>query len=103
MKLSKYNFFYEYKKDPNKYVAYNSFSNSLALLERQKYIQLQEFASGKIEGLDNTFEQELMKGNFLIGDEINELEILEHRMNKSRYGSGILGLTIAPTLNCNFR
>lgn len=35
MKLSKYNFFYEYKKDPNKYVAYNSFSNSLALLERQ--------------------------------------------------------------------
>lgn len=103
MKASKYNFFYPYKKDSTKYVAYNSFSNSLAFLEKDKYEELQAYDEGKIKQLDTDFEHELVKGNFLVEDDADELKLLEHRLNRSRYASGVLGLTIAPTLNCNFR
>lgn len=37
MKPSRYNFFYPYKPDSNKHIAYNSFSNALALMETRQY------------------------------------------------------------------
>jgi len=35
MKASKYNFFFPYESDPSKIIAYNSLTNSLALMETE--------------------------------------------------------------------
>lgn len=43
MKISKYNFFYEYKEDNNKILAYNSRTNSLALINKAKFEKLDKF------------------------------------------------------------
>lgn len=81
----------------------NANMGGIAFWEKDKYEELQAYDEGKIKQLDTDFEHELVKGNFLVEDDADELKLLEHRLNRSRYASGVLGLTIAPTLNCNFR
>lgn len=39
MKVLRYNFFYPYAESEKEYVAYNSFKNLLALLEKENYIE----------------------------------------------------------------
>lgn len=103
MKVSKYNFFYEYRDDNSKYIAYNALSNSLALLEKEKYVELEEFTNCRKVINDESFIEDLKKGGYLIEDNFNELEFLRFNMFKSRLDKDTLSLTIAPTSDCNFR
>lgn len=103
MKSSKYNFFYPYGVKSEKYIAYNSFSNALALLSNEKYHDFKKFEANQEYELDETFFSKLIKGNFIIDDNVNELELIREKMLRCRYNTSSLGLTIAPTLNCNFR
>lgn len=104
MKPSKYNFF---KKIPNlsseEYVAYNSYSNALAILSAEEYIEYKKFEENNTVHLDEELLKNLFKGNFIVKDETDEIELIRERMMQARYNSTSLGLTIAPTLNCNFR
>lgn len=102
MKQSNYNIFYPYLGDENKYIAYNSFSNALALLDKEKYEKYIDFCNNKND-LDEEFVEDLKKGLFLIEDNIDELELIRQGMLISRYNSDSFGVTIAPTLDCNFR
>ena len=45
----------------------------------------------------------LAKGGFLVEEKYDELAIIRNRLFSSRYSTDKLGLTIAPTLDCNFR
>ena len=103
MKPSKYNFFFPYEADKNKVIAYNSFSNALALMEKEKHEVFERFCSdGEAIG-DEEFVQQLKSGHFIIDADCNELEHLRFRMLSSRYSTRLLSLTIAPTSDCNFR
>ncbi|WP_350343078.1 radical SAM protein [Proteinivorax tanatarense] len=102
MKESSYNFFYEFQKDPSKLIAYNSRTNSLALINKKDYAELKKYVENGVQIEDAKLLKELQKGEFLIEPDINELEILKFKMFASRYSSKGLGLTIAPTLDCNF-
>ncbi len=61
--------------------------------------------SGKVDtenGTDPLIKQ-LWKSGFLIPDELDELAYMEARYKRSRKNEGQFSLTIAPTVNCNFR
>ncbi|MBR5960990.1 MAG: SPASM domain-containing protein [Clostridia bacterium] len=100
LKASNYNFFYP---EGEEYIAYNSFHSSLVLLTKEDY---QEYlcALGTDPGEEpSPVVDELIKNGFLVQENCDELAIIRHRMYKSRYNTGALGLTIAPTTCCNFR
>ncbi|MCL2015466.1 MAG: SPASM domain-containing protein [Defluviitaleaceae bacterium] len=103
MKPSNYNFFFPYEPDDTKVIAYNSFSNALALMEKDKHGTFMRFCSDNAEINDAEFVEQLKRGNFIIDDTCNELDLLKFRMLSARYNTDSLGLTIAPTADCNFR
>ncbi|MDO5048143.1 MAG: radical SAM protein [Anaerococcus sp.] len=93
MKKSNYNFIYEYESD---YLIYNSLKNSLAVLTDK---ELNDFNN------DNLSYDEISQfkyGGFLIDDDFDELDYIKFNLLNSRYDKSSLGLTIAPTLDCNF-
>ena len=103
MKASHYNFFFPYEADDSKMIAYNSFSNALALMEKDQYSRFNDFVKNGIDIDDEEFIQQLKQGSFLQEDAMDELAHLRLRMLQSRYQTRSLSLTIAPTADCNFR
>ena len=104
MKESRYNFIFENKwGGEEEYIAYNSMSNALAIVNKTQYEMYQNFIQRKIEIEDDDFLNDLVKGHFLIDDDVDERENLKFKMYKSRFNTDFLGLTIAPTSDCNFR
>lgn len=100
MKLSNYNFFYN--TDDNLVIAYNSRTNALAKIEKENYDFLQNSKDGILHFEDKKIEEDLKKGGFILEDNINELELLKLTRLQGQYNSSSLGLTLAPTLGCNF-
>lgn len=103
MKASRYNFFYRYKDDNSKYIAYNALSSSLALIEEEKYEMLKNFLELSKNIDDKSLLEDLEKGGYLIQDDFDELDYLRFNMFKARMDTSSLSLTIAPTSDCNFR
>lgn len=103
MKQSNYNFFLPYEPDDSKLIAYNSFSNALALMERAQYNKFIAFAQDGVTIDDAELIAQLKAGAFIVEDDCNELDRLRLRMLKSRYNTNYLSLTITPTADCNFR
>ena len=96
MKKSKYNFLL--KVDENVAI-YNSYSNSLALLDSDD-IEMYEKIEERKE-LPKEF-QELKDMNFVLDDDDDELSKIKYDLLSSRFNNSNLSLTIAPTLACNF-
>lgn len=103
MKPSRYNFFYNYGKNGYAFVAYNSFSNAMALMTQEQFDQFCDFQTHLDVQLDQTYVEELKKGSFIVDDEVDELALIRERMLSSRYNTSHIGFTLAPTLECNFR
>jgi len=103
MKPSTYNFFLPYEADNSKLIAYNSFSNALALMDKDKYEIFRKFCENDVHIDDDEFIDQLKSGRFLVDDNCDELGLLRLRMLKGRYNTDYLNLTIAPTADCNFR
>lgn len=96
MKKSKYNFLL--KVDENVTI-YNSYSNSLALLDSDD-IEMYDKIEERKE-LPKEF-QELKDMNFVLDDDDDELSKIKYDLLSSRFNNSNLSLTIAPTLACNF-
>lgn len=82
---------------------YNAFTSSLALLDRDEYEAYAAFCSEGRPIADAGLEEQLRRGGFLLDDGFDEKQELRLRMFGSRFQSSSLGLTIAPTSDCNFR
>ncbi len=102
MKASRYNFFYDFYEDPEKLIAYNARTNSLALIEKENFNKYKNFIDNSVPIDDEKLIEDLKKGQFLIEDDIDELDLLKYNMFNSRFDTRHLGMTIAPTMNCNF-
>lgn len=96
LKKSKYNHFIEYG---NEVIAYNARTNALADMSLEDY----KMFNTSIHNLNDALKQDLRHGGFLVDECIDELDIVKHNILISRFSSKQLGLTIAPTSNCNFR
>jgi uncharacterized protein len=102
MKASRYNFFYNFSGDLEKLIAYNARTNSLALIEKENFNKYKNFIDNSVPIDDEKLIEDLKKGQFLIEDDIDELDLLKYNMFNSRFDTRHLGMTIAPTMNCNF-
>lgn len=101
MKLSSYNLVQEID---NKTVIYNSLSGGILALNSEysdKYSLLVQ--NHDFDALDPDLKQNLEKGLMIISDNVDELELIKSHNNLQRFDEQNLGLTIAPTLECNFR
>ncbi|AEX86049.1 radical SAM additional 4Fe4S-binding domain protein [Marinitoga piezophila KA3] len=100
MKPSKYNFIFEYEKN---ILIYNALSGGFAIIEPEvkkalsSEKDLEEFINKE---KNKKIYKELKKGKFIV--DFDELKYINFIYNSLKFEKKGLGLTIAPTMNCNF-
>lgn len=103
MKPSVYNFIWP-ADDSEKIIVFNSLTTALVEIDKT-YLALLNIPWFDYETLPHgirQFTDGLIPGGFLLADEVDELKILKFTYNSNKYDRRLLGLTIAPTLHCNF-
>ncbi len=107
MKPSNYNFYFEV--DGTTTLGYNSLTTALVKFTPDEFGALQEYSAKPRDGYFaecglGTFQEDLEKVGLLVPDDREELQQLEfiHKALREQ-GQRTLGLTIVPTLDCNFR
>ncbi|HBV96361.1 MAG: hypothetical protein JL50_19430 [Peptococcaceae bacterium BICA1-7] len=103
MKASRYNFFAQ-KSDGK--IAFNAFSAALGLFSEQTcnlYERVVSTGDKNLSEREKVVLEELVKAHFIVPKDFDELKALQVRMNRRRYDSSLLGLTIMPTAACNLR
>lgn len=103
MKVSKYNRIIN--APDGKLLAFNSATCALAVVENDfmdiidniKCINLDESTDATKELIN-----EMMEGNFIVDDELDELKMIKYRNYSGKFIQGSFGFVIAPTLACNF-
>jgi len=106
MKPSKYNKLFEVGN--GLILAYNTLSGAMAHLTSEQYKKVQELLAQCVELQANSGENDaylnfLIEGRFLIDEDVDELDILKARNLVGKFTQDKLGVTVIPTLNCNFR
>lgn len=105
LKASRYNHFF----DENELVlAYNAYTNCFAEVTPENYKIIEAILKDPGNFQYKTDEEkelkgDLEKGGFLIPEELDEFELLKLQNRVGRFQQTSLGLTIAPTVSCNFR
>lgn len=100
MKVSKFNHYYNCDGE---IFIYNARTTALANIEKEKFEALSKFTSDNSTKLDNDFIKDLEFGGFILPKDVDELNILKEEVFRSRMNTDSFGLTIAPTLACNFK
>ncbi len=104
MKPSPYNHLFEIR-DGRVVLAYNSYSGSLAEIEKENCARVQHLLVHPDQATttqDFEFLQCLKDGRFLIPDAVDQTATLKVTARASRLEGKVLTLTIAPSLACNF-
>lgn len=106
LKTSRYNHFFQ--ADDGYVLAYNALTNSFARVTESKSNVIKKILIDPNAFSFDTKEKEklkddLFKGGFLIDEEIDEIAFLKMRNRIGRFSTDYFGLTIAPTLECNFK
>ncbi len=99
MKKSNYNIFLNDGR--NSLLAFNTLTGALARMTLREYRTFLTYIQNKKEYKSKLFE-DLKKGGFIVEDNFQELSRLRVQNRIIRYQTSIIGLTIAPTLFCNF-
>jgi len=105
-KKSLYNHFQRFNDEY--YIAYNARSGAVALMTPQNYelyAQMMDKLSADTNAKFNDEESELLKqleyGKFVCGSDFDEQRALKFEHHLGKYGQSMVGLVIAPTMNCN--
>ena len=101
MKESRFNLYFNSKD--GKQLAFNSLSCGLAIVD-ENYERLQRAIA---EGASTEDISEVLaaaqRGNFVVESEKDELLDYETKRSAQKFSTRSIGLTIAPTLDCNFK
>ena len=102
MKLSRYNFLRQYD---NATIFFNAVTCALAVVDENFLRVVDDVKNNSYDekNYDAQLIADMKSSGCLIDDDIDELERLEFYRNLSKYDVTNFGLTIAPTLDCNFR
>lgn len=104
MKESEFNLYYPSRTEEGKWIFYNTVSNVTALIDNDDFELFNAFVKNRDANcLSDSLEQDLIAGGYIVGDDVDEKNILSYKLKKDRFESSQMGLTIAPTLDCNFR
>lgn len=103
MKCSRYNFVFPLEE--NLYLLYNALSGGSAVVDSHTLDLLAQI--GQKESIETNSQvsqviTNLKKGKFILEDNFDEVGYLKVLTHAHRFRSHTLGLTIAPTLECNF-
>lgn len=100
MKESRYNYYFSYS---GKDLLFNSMTCAFAEIDQPFYDAMKRVKAGEdLHGVDGGLLENMKSGGFIIEDEEDELAELKFRNLNSKFNGKDLGLTIAPTLSCNF-
>lgn len=101
MVWSKYNYLFQAE---DKYLIYNSLTNSFAELNEETFQLLSKMKeNNNIENiLDLDLAKTLQSMKVLVDDDRDEINKIKYRVQKRRFYDKHMGLTINPTLQCNF-
>ena len=101
MVWSKYNYLFQAE---DKYLIYNSLTNSFAELDEETFRVLSKMKeNNNIENiLDLDLAKTLKSMKVLVEDDRDEINKIKFRVQKKRFYDKHMGLTINPTLQCNF-
>ena len=105
MKPSPYNHFFPLPGSEIT-LAYNAFNGALAEIENANFPRIRQLLTNPKDATtpqDHEFVACLKEGGFLIPDPVDQAATLQLTARKLRRSDSILGLTVAPTLACNFR
>lgn len=97
MKKSKYNFFFNV--DKNRYL-FNAMTCVLAEVDSMFEENLDRAISGG--KIDSKLLNDMKKDGVIVEDCFDELEYLKIKNFSGKFGGNIFGMTIAPTMMCNF-
>jgi len=102
MKLSRYNFLRQYEDAT---IFFNAITCALAVVDENFLRVLDDVKNNSYneKNYDAQLIADMKSSGCLIEDDVDELERLEFYRNLSKYDVTNFGLTIAPTLDCNFR
>ena len=102
MKLSKYNFL---KQFDDTTIFFNSMTCALAVVDENFLRVVDDIKNNSYDEqkYDKKLINDMKDSGCIVVDEIDELEKLEFFRNLSKYDMTNFCLTIAPTLDCNFR
>ena len=102
MKLSRYNFLRRYEDAT---IFFNAATCALAVVDENFLRVLDDVKSNSYDekNYDAQLIADMKASGCLVEDDVDELERLEFYRNLSKYDATNFGLTIAPTLDCNFR
>lgn len=102
MRLSKYNILRNYG---DKTLFFNSMSCAFAIVDDSFKRVINDIQNGTYEEskYDAKLIEQMKRTNAIINDDFDELEYIKFARNLSKYDMTNMGLTIAPTLDCNFR
>lgn len=105
MKASRYNVIIE---QDSHILAFNCLTGAFAKMDRRQYteyLQIVDTEPGtetKLDSETDAFIAELKRGGFIVDDDFDELDLVKVKHLGTRFGSRVLSLTVAPTLDCNF-
>ncbi|MDW7762085.1 MAG: SPASM domain-containing protein [Acidobacteriota bacterium] len=106
MKTSYFNIYLSIREEESLLV-YNTFSGAFAKIVKEDVKIAQALLSNPNIICDsneiNRLKESLSAGGFIIDNHTDEIKILKLRNRLGRYQRKLFGLTIAPTLDCNFR
>ncbi len=102
MKLSRYNFLRQYDDAT---IFFNATTCALAVVDENFLRVLDDVKNNSYDekNCDAQLIADMKNSGCLVEDDVDELERLEFYRNLSKYDMTNFGLTIAPTLDCNFR
>ena len=102
MKLSRYNFLRQYDDAT---IFFNATTCALAVVDENFLRVLDDVKNNSYDekNYDAQLIADMKSSGCLVEDDVDELERLEFYRNLEKYDITSLGLTIAPTLDCNFR
>lgn len=99
MKWSKYNYFFTFD---DKFLLYNSLSNSFAELDKDVFADLVNQKNKELIDLDEDLLTSLKKMKAIIDNVKDEFNAIKFEAHRKRFDKSNLSLTINPTLHCNF-
>lgn len=100
MKYSRYNFFM--KASDGKILAFNALTGAFVRMDRREHRILAAFKTAE-HSVSGKLLRELTASGLVVDDNVDEVRYLRVRNRIARYQSNVAGLTIAPTLDCNFQ
>ena len=99
-KVSKFNLYFD---DENSNFLFNSHTGAFVRLDTEYQKSVKLLKKGQLDEIPVGHIDKLKEAGFIISEDFDENLFYKYITNKSKYSDQFLGLTIATTLQCNFR